>query len=51
MSDQLVWTLERLENPRFPYRVRVVRGDEVLLALRVRQRKKSPEDEHGSRVP
>jgi hypothetical protein len=39
MADAgLIWVLDRMPNERFPYRVRVQRGDETLLALRAQDR-------------
>jgi len=32
------WVIERVDHPRFPYRLTIVKGEEVLLALRVAER-------------
>jgi hypothetical protein len=37
-AAQPIWILERVSSPRFPYRLRVVRGDETLLALRAQDK-------------
>gem|GEM_PF-6994612 len=38
MAEELppaVWVLERVDHPKFPYRITITRGEEVVLALRV----------------
>lgn len=37
-TDQTYWILERVEHPRFPYRLTIVKGSKTLLALRVGHR-------------
>jgi hypothetical protein len=33
-----VWVLERVDHPKFPYRITITRGEEVVLALRAQDR-------------
>ena len=37
-EEQTQWVLERVEHPKFPYRLTVVKGTQILLALRVGDR-------------
>ncbi len=38
MAQQRLWILERIDNKRFPYRIRIIQGDKLLLALKVQSR-------------
>ena len=38
MPEGKLWILERIASKRFPYRIRIVKGDKPLLALKVQSK-------------
>ena len=38
MEKERVWLLERIASERFPYRIRLLQGNKLLLALKVQSK-------------
>jgi len=40
--EKTLWIMEATGHPKFPFRIRIIRGDEILLCLRVQDRWPGP---------